>query len=537
MNGNKSGGANAARSTGGKGRPGSRSHAGAGQGKGGQRGGQATAGRGRGGQSRGNTQGQGNSNALRETAGPRAQGQPPRAGRAPRTPRELALDTLVKVAETGAYSNLQLNRALQDAQLQRADAALATELVYGTIQRQLTLDHWLSKFAAKGLHKLEPWVHQLLRMSAYQLLYLDRIPAHAAVNEAVTIAKRRGHQGISGMVNGILRSIDRNRAELTVSAINDKDPVARIALRHSYPEWLVQRWIEAYGAEAAEAICAAGNEPPHASLRINPLREVREEALRQLTEQGFDASASAIAPAGIAVRRGGNLADTEGFREGKWTVQDESSMLVAEVASPQPGMQVLDCCAAPGGKSTHLAELMEGKGKVWANDLHPHKAPLIEAQAERLGLSNIEVITGDAGALDERFKKSSMDVILLDAPCSGFGVIRRKPEIKWTKTAGDVAEIAAIQRRLLRTAAHLVKPGGTLVYSTCTIEKAENEQQVTAFLSEHPEFELDAGWPEAVLRPLRQAGAIDDSFKGQAQLLPQHFDSDGFYIARMRKRA
>ncbi|GGG82686.1 16S rRNA (cytosine(967)-C(5))-methyltransferase RsmB [Paenibacillus radicis (ex Gao et al. 2016)] len=525
MNGNKGGGANAARSAGGKGRSSSGRHAGAGQGRGGQS-------RGKG---QGRNNGQGNGNAPRETAGTRAPVL--RAGRAPRTPRELALDTLVKVAETGAYSNLQLNRALQDAQLQRADAALATELVYGTIQRQLTLDHWLSKFAAKGLHKLEPWVHQLLRMSAYQLLYLDRIPAHAAVNEAVTIAKRRGHQGISGMVNGILRSIDRNRAELTVSAINDKDPVARIALRHSYPEWLVQRWIEAYGEEAAEAICAAGNEPPHASLRINPLRGAREEALRQLTEQGFDASASVIAPAGIAVRRGGNLADTEGFRQGKWTVQDESSMLVAEVAAPQPGMQVLDCCAAPGGKSTHLAELMEGKGKVWANDLHPHKRPLIEAQAERLGLNNIEVITGDAGALDERFPESSMEVVLLDAPCSGFGVIRRKPEIKWTKTAGDVAEIAAIQRRLLRAAANLVKPGGTLVYSTCTIEKAENEQQVAAFLSEHSEFELDAEWPEAVLRPLRQAGAIDESFAGQAQLLPQHFDSDGFFIARMRKRA
>ncbi|MUT66827.1 16S rRNA (cytosine(967)-C(5))-methyltransferase RsmB [Paenibacillus sp. NEAU-GSW1] len=473
-----------------------------------------------------------------QAKGGRASGAPSQAPRAKRalTPRELALDTLVRVAETGAYSNLQLNRALQDAQLQRADAALATELVYGTIQRQLTLDHWLGKFAAKGLRKLEPWVHQLLRMSAYQLLYLDRIPAHAAVNEAVTIAKRRGHQGISGMVNGILRSIDRNRAELTVKAINDNDPVARIALRHSYPEWLVKRWIDAYGEQTAEAMCAAGNEPPHASIRVNPLRESREEALRQLAEQGIDAAPSPLAPAGIAVRRGGNLADTEGFREGRWTVQDESSMLVAEVASPQPGMAVLDCCAAPGGKSTHLAELMGGKGKVWANDLHPHKRQLIESQADRLGLANIEAITGDASALGERFAAESLDVVLLDAPCSGFGVIRRKPEIKWTKTAGDVTEIAAIQRKLLQSAAGLVKPGGVLVYSTCTIEKAENEQQVAAFLADHPEFQLDAEWPEAVLQPLRQAGVLDERFDGQAQLLPHHFDSDGFFIARMRKR-
>ncbi|SFD62376.1 16S rRNA (cytosine967-C5)-methyltransferase [Paenibacillus catalpae] len=453
-----------------------------------------------------------------------------------RTPRELALDTLVKVAETGAYSNLQLNRVLQDAQLQRADAALVTELVYGTIQRQLTLDHWLGKFAAKGLRKLEPWVHQLLRMSAYQLLYLDRIPAHAAVNEAVTIAKRRGHQGISGMVNGILRSIDRNRAELTVDAIHDKNPAVQIAVRHSYPEWLVERWVKAYGAETAEAICASGNEPPHASVRVNPLRAAKDEVLSRLTEQGGDAEISKLAPAGIVVRRGGNLADTDGFREGLWTMQDESSMLVAEVVAPKAGMQVLDCCAAPGGKTTHMAELMSGKGKVYANDLHPHKRQLIVDQAVRLGLQNIEAITEDASKLDERFALASMDAVLLDAPCSGFGVIRRKPEIKWTKTAGDVAEIAAIQRRLLQAVAGLVKPGGTLVYSTCTIESAENEEQVAAFLKDHPEFQLDPEWPDEALQPLRDKGIIDRSFAGQVQLLPQHFGSDGFFIARLRKR-
>ncbi|GLX68403.1 16S rRNA (cytosine(967)-C(5))-methyltransferase RsmB [Paenibacillus glycanilyticus] len=476
-------------------------------------------------------QGQGNSRGQQQG---RKEQRPARI----RTPRELALDTLVKVAETGAYSNLQLNRVLQDAQLQRADAALVTELVYGTIQRQLTLDHWLGKFASKGLRKLEPWVHQLLRMSAYQLLYLDRIPAHAAVNEAVTIAKRRGHQGISGMVNGILRSIDRNRAELTVDAIHDKNPALQIAVRHSYPEWLVERWVQTYGADIAEAICAAGNEPPHASIRVNPLRATKAEALAMLTEQGGEAETSKLAPAGIVVRRGGNLADTAGFREGLWTMQDESSMLVAEVVAPKAGMQVLDCCAAPGGKTTHMAEQMGGKGKVYANDLHPHKRQLIVDQAVRLGLQNIEAITEDAGELGNRFAPASMDAVLLDAPCSGFGVIRRKPEIKWTKTAGDVGEIAAIQRRLLQAVAGLVKPGGTLVYSTCTIETAENEAQVNAFLQDHPEYELDAAWPEEAIQPLLERGVVDEaSFRGMAQILPYHFGSDGFFIARLRKRS
>lgn len=453
-----------------------------------------------------------------------------------KSPRELAMDTLVKVAQTGAYSNLQLNRTLQDAGLQRADAGLVTELVYGTIQRQVTLDYWLSRFVSKGLNKLEPWVHQLLRMSAYQLLYLDRIPAHAAVNEAVTIAKKRGHSGISGMVNGVLRSIDRGRAELQPAEIKHKDPIMQIALRHSYPEWLVSRWATAYGYERAEAICAAGNEHPHTSVRANTLRGNREEAIELLKAAGYEAEPSVIAPAGITINRGGNLADTDGFREGVWSVQDESSMLVAEIVAPKAGMQVLDCCAAPGGKSAHLAELMGGKGKVWANDLHAHKRDLIVTQTERLKLRNVEAITEDALKLGERFKPQSMDAVLLDAPCSGFGVIRRKPEIKWTKTAGDVSDIAAIQQRLLHSVCDLVRPGGVLVYSTCTIEKEENEQQVARFLQEHPEFELDRNWPEAIVDQLMKAGAIDEHFNGQAQLLPQHFDSDGFFIARMVKR-
>lgn len=452
------------------------------------------------------------------------------------TPRELALNILVKVAETGAYSNIQLNRSLQESGMSRADAALATELVYGTIGRQATLDYWLSKFVAKGLRKLDTWVHQLLRLSAYQLLFLDRIPSHAAVNEAVTIAKRRGHSGISGMVNGVLRSIDRGKDELKLSDIRAETPVATLALRHSYPEWLVRRWADAFGLETTEAILASGNEPPHASIRVNTMLASRDQRLRELQESGLDAQPSAVAPSGIVVRGGGNMADTEGFRNGLWSVQDESSMLVAEVVAPKPGMKVLDCCAAPGGKSAHMAELMEGKGKVWANDLHAHKRELIVSQTERLKLRNVEAITSDAAKLSERFKEQSMDAVLLDAPCSGFGVIRRKPEIKWNKTEGDIAEIAALQRQLLKEASELVRPGGTLVYSTCTIEKEENERQVAAFLAEHPDFELDAHWPEAVLIRLREAGIIGKQFDGQLQLLPHHFGSDGFYIARMTRR-
>ncbi|AJY76459.1 16S rRNA (cytosine(967)-C(5))-methyltransferase RsmB [Paenibacillus beijingensis] len=454
-----------------------------------------------------------------------------------KTARGLALDTLLKVETEGAYSNLQLNRSLQAAGLSRADASLSTELVYGTIQRQLTLDYWLGQFVAKGLRKLEPWVLVLLRMSLYQLLFLDRIPPHAAVNEAVTIAKKHGHAGIAGMVNGVLRSAVRRLDELKAAAFETEPPLRRIALRHSYPEWLVSRWLDAYGEEVTEAICASGNEAPHGSLRVNRLRMSRSEALAKLAEEGYDARESSASEAGVIVERGGNLAQTDGYASGLWSVQDESSMLVAEAAAPLPGFRVLDCCAAPGGKSTHMAELMGDEGTVIANDLHAHKRALIAEQAERLGLTSVEAATGDAALLGSMYPAQSFDLVLLDAPCSGFGVIRRKPEIKWTKSPQDVKAIADLQTTLLDGVCGLVRPGGVLMYSTCTIERDENERQVAAFLERHPEFELDPQWPEALLQRLRAAGAAAADFRGAAQILPQHYGSDGFFIARLRRRA
>jgi 16S rRNA (cytosine967-C5)-methyltransferase len=483
-------------------------------------------------------QGKGAAAQCRKPSGPNGKQQPPK--RRPATAREVALDVLIKVEKEQAFSNLVLNTALQQAELSRPDAGLATELVYGTIQRKLSLDYALAELAAKGLSKLELWVLQLLRLSAYQILFLDRVPAHAAVNEAVTIAKRRGHAGISGMMNGMLRNLIRRREELSPEAAAGKpglSPARRIALRHSYPEWLASRWIAAYGEAAAERICAAGNEPPRASIRVNPLRGTREDTISMLADAGIEAEASTLSPYGVVARRGGSLADTIGFRDGRWTVQDESSMLVAQAAQPAPGMTVLDCCAAPGGKSTHLAELMHNEGRVIANDLHPHKRALIEQQAQRLGLSCIEAVTGDAVELGSRFAPASFDLVLLDAPCSGLGVIARKPEIKWTKTEDDIAAIASIQHELIDSVASLVKPGGRFVYSTCTIERDENERQIDRFLQQHPDYELDDHWPDELLASLREAGAIGAEFRGDIQLLPSHVGSDGFYIATLRKRA
>ncbi|WP_138493109.1 16S rRNA (cytosine(967)-C(5))-methyltransferase RsmB [Paenibacillus pinistramenti] len=446
------------------------------------------------------------------------------------TARETALYVLTEVETEGAYSNLLLNGAIQRAGLSGPDVGLATELVYGTISRLSTIDYFLEKFVSKGLGKLQPWVRNLLRLSFYQIYYLDRIPPHAAVNEAVNIAKKRGHQGISGMVNGVLRNVLRQKETLKLP--EDMPEVQRIALAESHPEWMVAGWIRQYGAATAEAICRADNEPPPVSVRVNRTKAGRDDLLKDMAGQGLEAVPSSLSEDGIIVRGGGNMALSGWYREGRLSVQDESSMLVAEALDARPGMTVLDCCAAPGGKSCHIAERMEGRGTVIANDVHAHKAKLIEEQADRLGLANVKTRTGDALELAGQFPPASFDRILLDAPCSGLGVIRRKPDLKWTKSPVDLVEIAQLQQRLLDAVCVLLKPGGVLVYSTCTIERTENAGAVEAFLARHPEFAPDET-PELFQR-LAAASARESA---GLQILPQDAGSDGFYIARLVKQA
>jgi 16S rRNA (cytosine967-C5)-methyltransferase len=445
------------------------------------------------------------------------------------TARELAVDVLTRVEQEGAYSNLQLNAGLQRASLIREDAALATELVYGTISRLNTLDYFLNRYVSKGMDKLQPWVRSVLRMSLYQLLYLDRIPPHAVVNEAVNIAKKRGHQGISGMVNGVLRNILRNKEELVIP--ENLSAANRISLQHSHPKWLVKRWIELYGETVAEQICAANNEPPSVSVRVNTTMISREKMLEAMLESGMDAAPSPLTSEGILVKSGGNMALTDWYRDGLLSVQDESSMLVGTAVGPVSGMRVLDCCAAPGGKSAHIAEIMKDEGQVVANDLYPHKQNLIREQAERLGLESIETVVGDALELKDKYSEASFDRILLDAPCSGLGVIRRKPDLKWVKTPEDIQGIAALQYELLETVAPLLQVGGILVYSTCTIEPEENERLVARFLDNHPQFgaptEEPSSWDDLQKIALPRGGGM--------QILPYHFGSDGFFIARIQR--
>lgn len=456
---------------------------------------------------------------------------PTKTNKIPKKAREVALDVLIRVEEDKSYSNLELNESLRNSNLEKIDIGLVTELVYGTIQRQNTLDWLLQRFLKKPVDKLDRWVHSLLRMSAYQIWYLTRIPERAAIHEAVEIAKKRGHQGISGMVNGVLRNLVRQKDQIQIP--QDLGPVQRIALQHSHPEWLVRRWIELYGEAETEAICQQNNEPPLITARVNVLRTTRDQLLEQLREAGFTAEASRVHPEAIHIRGGGHFPRSEWFRNGFCTIQDESSILVSQLVSPSEGNRVLDCCAAPGGKSTHMAELMGNHGEIVSADIHPHKLDLIRHNAERLGTTIVSPVLADATALEKTLSVSDpFDYILVDAPCSGLGVIRRKPDIKWKKTNEDIGQICNTQENILDSAAKLLKPGGVLVYSTCTIDPRENEMIVEQFLANHPEFRLDPEAAKLLPDHVVEQAAIN-SRPGMFRILPHYFGSDGFFMARL----
>ncbi|KHF39829.1 16S rRNA (cytosine(967)-C(5))-methyltransferase RsmB [Halalkalibacter okhensis] len=440
--------------------------------------------------------------------------------------REVALEILLQIEKNQAYSNLLLNQTVNRTKLDPRDVGLLTEIVYGTIQRRDTLDYYLQSFVKKGVSSLQDWVKVLLRLSVYQIAYLDRVPERAVIHEAVAIAKKRGHKGISGMVNGVLRSIQR---EGLPSHTNIKDEVEKVALEYSYPVWLVKRWADQYGLDETKAMCQASLEPPNVTVRVNQVKASLGEALSLLEEEGLQVKRGDLSPDAIIVEKG-NVFQTNTYKQGYVTVQDESSMLVGRAVGAKPGMAVADTCAAPGGKSTHIAEQMDDMGTVLSFDLHDHKVKLIHDQTRRLGLSCIKAEAMDARKIHEKVKEP-FDRVLVDAPCSGFGVIRRKPDIKWSKSEQDIKAIKNIQQEILDAVAPFVKQGGTLIYSTCTVDKDENEESVANFLARHQDFQLDKTLKDRL--PEKALGRYEE---GMVTILPQDFQTDGFFIASLIKQ-
>ncbi|WP_042223815.1 16S rRNA (cytosine(967)-C(5))-methyltransferase RsmB [Oceanobacillus manasiensis] len=441
--------------------------------------------------------------------------------------RNTILDILIRIEKDNGFSHLLIDNELRKQSIQAKDEGLLTEVVYGTMQYKLTLDYYLESFIDQR-KKLDLWVHMLLRMSVYQMVYLDKIPDHAIIHEAVEIAKSRGHKGIASLVNGVLRTIQRKGVPST-SLIEDS--VKRLSIETSHPEWLVGRWVNTYGFETVKEMCETNITRKHTAIRVQPLRIARNEAMDRLREEGYEVKPSSLSSQGIIVSKG-NILRSSLFKKGEVTIQDQSSMLVGELLQAQSGMHVLDACSAPGGKATHIAEKMQNEGRIDAYDLHKKKAKRIEYKASDLGLSIIHASPQDARNLQDVHEVESFDRILVDAPCSGLGVMRGKPEIKYHKQEADIKRLAGIQLDILESTAPLLKKNGLLIYSTCTVEASENEGVVKSFLANNPDYIVDEDFFEELPASLKKAKGITEY---GLQLFPQDEDTDGFFLTRIKK--
>ncbi len=420
--------------------------------------------------------------------------------------RQIAVKALVSVDAQGGYSNIVLDRLLKEAKLSSADAALASALFYGVLDRKITLDYLLQKHCSRSMSKLSDGVRNALRIGAFQLLYMDRVPAFAAINESVNIVKRSKDKYASGLVNAVLRGLERAGAP----SLPSEQTAQALSVRASCAEWLVKRLVDDYGFETAEKIFASGLEPSATYLRVNALKTDADRLVESLSLQGCEAEAVDGVENAVRLLRG-SAEGLDGYRDGLFHVQDLSSQRCCAALQTERGMRALDVCAAPGGKSFTVAELMQGQGEVVSRDLHSHRVELIRNGAERLGLNNVTASVGDATVFDETL--GSFDRVLCDVPCSGVGVIRRKPEIKY-KDAFDADKLFELQLKILTTSAGYLKSGGRLVYSTCTLLKKENREVVDAFLKANSDFFLVG--EDITLMP----------FEG----------TDGFYFACLQRR-
>ena len=428
--------------------------------------------------------------------------------------RELVLDILLEVNEKGQYSHLVIRDVLNKYQyLEKQERAFLTRLAEGTIEHMLEMDFIINSFSNVKVKKMKPLIRNLLRMSVYQLKYMDSIPDAAVCNEAVKLAGKRGFGQLRGFVNGVLRNIARDRENLQYPDKN-LEPVTYLEVRYSIPAWMVSQWLDNYGMDKTEEICASFLRQKPITIRTNLLRTTPQDLKEKLEQEGVTVSPVEKLEYAFEIEGFDYLNGLESFQEGLFYVQDISSMMVAEVASPQKDNYIIDVCAAPGGKASHLAEKLQGTGMVEARDLTEYKVSLIEENIERHGLTNMKAVQMDALCFDEESVEKA-DVLICDLPCSGLGVLGKKTDIRYKMTAEKQSSLVQLQRDILDTVYTYVKKGGTLVYSTCTIHKNENEGNVSWFIEKYPEFELIS----------------------QEQILPGDVYHDGFFIAKLKRKS
>jgi 16S rRNA (cytosine967-C5)-methyltransferase len=437
--------------------------------------------------------------------------------------RSIALSTLVDYESRDAYLGVLLSSRLEGSGLERRDRALVTELVRGTVRMKLALDWTLRPFSSRPFESLDPEVQWGLRLGAYQIMYMS-VPDYAAVDMAASsVADVAGRHAV-GYVNAVMRAFARGHTTVRFPD-REKDPAEYISVVHSHPRWVVEMWIEELGLEKTESLCAADNVPPPVTLRTNLLATTRHELAASLMTRGFAVEEGELTPECLMVKGGEPLPGTEEFHAGLFSVQDQGSQMVARLATPEPSMRVIDLCAAPGGKANHFAELMKDQGSVLAVDINAARLAMAAETAARLGLSTVQTLVADATEVHSSVA-GVFERVLVDAPCTGTGTLARKPDARWRRQPSDVNELASLQADLLAEAAGLVTARGVLIYSTCTISRRENEDQVAAFLAgQVGRFE-----PADDLLGERGSG-------GCLQLFPDSDRCDGIFIALMRRKA
>ena len=415
---------------------------------------------------------------------------------------------------------MAINKHFKDVKLSNQDRGLATEIIYGVIENKYYIDYMIDKLSKVKTNKMEIYVKTLLRMGVYQIMFLNSISDYAAVNETVNLAKKKNSK-VSGFINGILRNVIRQKEE--IGKVKTKDDIEYLAIKYSYDKWMIKNWMAHFGKEFTEELVEANNERPNIYLRTNTLKITRGELIEKLAEQNIKAEKVNVVEEAIKVEHLKDIENNKLYKEGLFTVQDISSMLVGKVMNPKENSLILDVCSAPGGKTTHMATLMNNTGQVVSRDIYDHKLKLIKASANRLGLTNIDAQEFDGMKLD-RESIAKFDYVLADVPCSGLGIIRRKPEIKY-KEKEEFRELPPIQKKILENAAKYVKVGGTLIYSTCTIQDNENINVVNEFLQKYKNFEL---------APIKEVNVdLDNQEKGYMKIYPNVHDMDGFFISKL----
>ncbi len=443
--------------------------------------------------------------------------------------REMALEILLEVEKNGAYPNVLLKQTLDKyLYLEKQERAFLTRLVEGTVERKLTLDYYLNQVSKTPVNKCKPVIRCIMRMAVYQIFYMDAVPDSAACNEAVKLAQKKGFQNLKGFVNGVLRNLSRQKDAILLPD-EKKEPVKALSVRYSVPEWLVEKAAKDYGMEAAKNMFASLYENVGATtIRVNNSKISTEECAKLLEKEGVHVEKAAYVENALEISGYDSLRLLESFENGYFQVQDVSSMLVGLAADPKAGDQVIDVCAAPGGKSIHVADLLNGTGHVEARDLTDYKVSLIEENIERCGFLNITAKRADALVLDEAAKES-VDIVIADLPCSGLGVLKKKSDIKYRMSQPQIEELADLQKAILKNAVTYVKSGGTLIYSTCTVAKEENDLQVDWILENLPLqlVSLKGCVSEELLKNTEREGCL--------QLLPGREKTDGFFLAKFRK--